>query len=213
MIEAVIHFLEVYILPLGPLGVFLASIIEEVIAPIPSALVLFLSGFLFLKGLSGWALFESLIVNIAIPATLGITIGSLFVYMIGFYFGKPFFVRWGKYLGVSWEEIERARTVFSKGPRDELVLILVRAVPIIPSVVISGACGVIRLPMRTYLIATTIGLIPRILVLGYVGFLAGDAYGKYASVIQSYEKIVLVSVVLIVVTFFVYRMSQNKKVV
>ncbi len=213
MFEQIVFFLETHIVPLGAIGVFLASILEEVIAPIPSTAVIFVSGFLFLKDLSGLLLWKTLLFTILIPAIVGITIGSLFVYALGFYLGKPFFVRWGKYLGVTWEDIEKAKRFFTQGPRDEIVLFSVRAVPVIPSVVISGLSGLLRIPLRSYIFATLLGLIPRILVLSYLGFVAGDAYEAHIEKIGMYEDRILFAIIVAVLLFIGYRVFSSHKVV
>ena len=52
-------------------------------------------------------LFLKLFIYIVLPAALGVTVGSLFVYAIAYFAGKPFLERWGKYLGISWEDLEK----------------------------------------------------------------------------------------------------------
>jgi len=97
MIEYLVHFLQVYILPWGALGVFVASVIEEVIAPIPSALVMTMSGFLFVAGPISWNVVYSLIFKVAIPAALGVTLGSYVIYFAARFGGKFVIDKWGKY--------------------------------------------------------------------------------------------------------------------
>lgn len=205
MIETLVIFLKTSILPLGSLGVLYASIIEEVIAPIPSAAVLVTSGFLFLSGLSGVALFKVLILTIALPAALGITIGSSFVYGLGFFFGKPFFERWGKFLGVSWVHVESAREKFSRGPRDELTLGFLRAIPVIPSVVLSALSGVIRMNPISFFLATFVGSIPRSAILAFIGFKLGTFYESYAQTISHFEDSILLLCAASLMVFFLYR--------
>lgn len=90
MIHSFITFIEQIVLPMGALGVFFAEIIEEIIVPIPSALVLLTSGFIFLKGDFGIDVIKNLLFVIAIPGALGLTLGSLVIYYLSFYGGKPF---------------------------------------------------------------------------------------------------------------------------
>ena len=49
MFTEMIIYLETILMVYGPLGVFLASIIEEIIAPIPSTLVIMGTSFLILN--------------------------------------------------------------------------------------------------------------------------------------------------------------------
>ena len=67
MIDFFISLIQTHLLPYGGVGVFAASVIEEVIAPIPSAFVGLAAGFLFVSGpLSLNALFQ-LFLTVVIP--------------------------------------------------------------------------------------------------------------------------------------------------
>ncbi|HPX77886.1 MAG TPA: membrane-associated protein, partial [Methanobacterium sp.] len=120
MFEDIILYLENVLLVYGPLGVFLASIIEEIIAPIPSTLVILGTSFIILKGavISPETVF-SLFINVVLPASLGVTLGSVLVYGLAYYLGKELIDRWGKYLGVSWEYIEKVQDKFQEGRSDK----------------------------------------------------------------------------------------------
>jgi membrane protein DedA with SNARE-associated domain len=91
MFAEIILYLENILFVYGPLGVFIASIIEEVIAPIPSTLVIMGTSFIVLKGaVISIDAFLKLFLNIVLPASLGVTIGSLFVYGIAYLQVSPF---------------------------------------------------------------------------------------------------------------------------
>ena len=190
----------------GPLGVFLASIVEEVIAPIPSTLVIMGTSFIFLKGtIVSPDAFLKLFINIVLPASLGVTIGSLLVYAIAYFAGKPFLERWGKYLGVSWEDIEKAEKKFEKTRSDEIMLFLVRAVPIIPSVAISAFCGFIRFDLKKYLIITFLGTIVRSFILGFIGWQFGSLYQTAADEISYLEEISLAVIIITIIIYIIYK--------
>ena len=90
MIENLTHYLELYVLPLGPLGVFLASVAEEVVAPVPSALVMMTAGFVFVSGPVGFGSILKIVLHVALPAALGVTLGSLWIYGIAYWGGKVY---------------------------------------------------------------------------------------------------------------------------
>lgn len=119
MLESLILNIENFFSSYGALGVFLASAIEEIIAPIPSTLVIMGSSFLILKGLSlNLDGILKLLLYVVLPVSLGVTLGSLFVYVIGYFIGSPFIKRWGKYMGVSWDDIQKAEGRFSSRQND-----------------------------------------------------------------------------------------------
>ena len=107
MIEYLINFLQTSVLPWGAVGVFVASVIEEIIAPIPSALVMTMSGFLLVTGPISVKAVLALIFKVAIPAALGVTLGSYFIYFIARFGGKIVIEKWGKYIGLYWADIEK----------------------------------------------------------------------------------------------------------
>lgn len=213
MIETVIYLLEQYILPLGGFGVFSAEVIEEVIVPIPSAMILLGSGFLFLKGPLTLALIFTLFFTIVIPATLGLTLGSLVIYGLAYKGGKPFLDKYGRWLGVSWADVEVVNQKFATGVFDEWSLVLARVFPIIPSVLIAAFCGLTRMSLRKYITLTLIGAFFKALILGLVGWQVGGLYLKYAGIIGHIENTIFALIILGTVGFIVYRKFKQKVVV
>ena len=215
MIESIIAFLEKVVIPYGAFGVFLASFIEEIIVPIPSTLILLGAGFLFLDGIPFSFEFVSvLLFVVVIPAALGMTLGSLFVYGIAYQFGKPAIDRFGRYIGISWEAIEKAEKRFARNSVDEISLIVLRAFPIIPIVAVSTVCGLVRFPPIKYLVLTLIGSFIRAFILAIIGAEVGILYSEYGKVLESIESYVLVffAIISLLTLFIVYSRKRNKSV-
>lgn len=213
MISTVIHLLEQYIIPLGGFGVFIAEIIEEIIVPIPSAMILLGSGFLFLKGPLTLGLISTLFFTIVIPATLGLTLGSLVIYGLAYKGGKPFLEKYGKLLSVGWSDVEAVNQKFTEGTFDEWSLVLARVFPIIPSVLIATFCGLTRLPLRKYVTLTLIGAFFKALFLALIGWQVGELYLKYADIIGHIEDTILFLTIASIVGFILYRKFKQKVVV
>lgn len=189
MIEKLVSILQSIVLEYGAVGVFFAALIEEVIAPIPSAIVPLTAGFFllpahqtFLETTTGMALI------VALPIALGLTLGSFFVYFVGFFGGKPIIIKWGTWFGLHWNEIESIEKKLTHGRRDEVVLFVLRAVPIVPNAAISGFCGLVHYPFRSFVIVTLFGSFVRAFILGIIGWQAGEAYAAYAEIISTMEK-------------------------
>ena len=211
MFAEVILYLENILIVYGPLGVFIASIIEEIIAPIPSTLVIMGTSFIVLKGVSiSPDAFLMLFINIVLPVSLGVTIGSLFIYTIAYFAGKPFLERWGKFLGVSWVDIEKAEKKFENSRSDEIILFIVRAVPIIPSVAISAFSGFIRFDLKKYIIITFLGTLVRAYILGFIGWQFGSLYQTAANEISYLEEISLVLIIIALITYIIYKKKFRK---
>lgn len=210
MIHSFIQFVEQIILPLGVIGVFLAEVIEEIIVPIPSALVLLTSGFIFLEGpLSGQLLLD-LVLKIAIPASLGLTLGSLVVYYFAFYGGKIVIDKYSGFLGITWQEVLSFEDRMNKSKYDEAVFIFIRVVPIVPSSLVAIFSGVTRMPIKKYLTLTLLGSFIKAMVLGFVGYKVGNLYRQYAEQIGRVENTSLKVVLGLFVCFILYRVYKWK---
>jgi membrane protein DedA with SNARE-associated domain len=210
MFEFVIKFIENILLPLGGWGVFLASILEEVVAPVPSAVVVATAGFVFLQGSFSWALVLKMFLVVVVPSAFGVAVGSLFVYYIAYYFGKPVLEKYGKWLALSWQDIEKLKSKFEKGIADDMAILLFRSLPIVPSVAVSAFCGLTRFNVKKYFIYTFIGTLFRSTILALVGWQTGNLYYKYSHIIAKIETSVLILIALGIIAFIIYKTQKAK---
>lgn len=211
MLETILLTIETHVLPLGAAGVFLASLVEEIIAPIPSAVVQLASGFLFVEGPISFASLWKLFWIVVLPASAGVTVGSIVIYSIAFAFGKPALLRWGKWFGLYWQDVEKVQEKFQKSSFDELTLFISRCVPIIPSVVISAFCGLLRVKPKTYVLYTFLGTVVRSAILGFIGWQVGNVYVRYAEVIDSFEDAILIVTIIAVLAFIARAFIKKNK--
>jgi membrane protein DedA with SNARE-associated domain len=162
------------ILPLlkayGAFGVFFASIVEEVIAPIPSTVVVLTASFFMTKGMSFGPALAVIFLKVMLPASLGISIGSLFPYYLARIGEKVAIDRFGKYLGVDWSMIEHAERWFKRRHTDEIAIFVTRAIPGLPSVLVALFCGLMRIPVAEFLLWSFLGNLVRTFVLGLIGW-------------------------------------------
>ena len=211
MIEYLVNFLQTTILPWGAAGVFVASVAEEVIAPIPSAVIMTLSGFLFVTGPVSVKAILALIFKVAIPAALGVTLGSYVVYFVARYGGRFTIEKWGKYIGLYWTDIEKMQTQLSGTRKDDLLIGGARVLPFIPSVAISAFCGILEMNVVRYFFISFIGIFFRGLILGSIGWQVGNVYEKYAKTFSSIENAVLISTILALGIFIVVKYKSRSK--
>lgn len=211
MISQLVTFSENLFLTYGAWGVFFASIVEEVIAPIPSSLVIMGAGFSFMGSVPvDFSSILSLFAIVILPASFGVTIGSLFIYALAYFAGKPFLKKYGKYFGISWDSVEKTQTKFVRKHADSFVLFGLRAVPIVPSVVISAISGLVRLSVFKYITYTFLGTLVRATILGILGWQAGSFYKTYAEKIDLAENSIIIILLLCLLAFVLYRMFKKK---
>lgn len=210
MIESAILFIEQNLIPLGIPGLFAAAFIEEIVAPIPSALVMLSAGFFFLEG--GWSvdLFIKLITVVILPISLGMTLGAIVIFGLVRKFGDPFVEKFGFWLGISREAIDKFRARASRGMRDEITIGVLRVIPAIPSVVISAACGLLHIPLKSFVLATFLGTTLRAAILALIGWQAGDLYSEYAEAVGRFENIGLAILLFSGVLLVIYKRMKKQ---
>lgn len=188
----------------GPWAVFAGVIIESVIVPIPSPLIIMGAGFVLIS--AELKFFEALVpilLQIVLPGSIASTLGAYIGYAIGFLGGKPMIDRWKSFLGFSWSDIEAMEKRFAGGKANTSIFFL-RALPIFPLSVISGAAGVLRLPLKDFSLWTFYGTIPRCLLLGYLGWGLGETYQGMAKGIDKAESIVSALIIVAIFAFIIW---------
>ncbi len=143
---------------------FFLSFTNELIAVLPYAVVL--SGqLLFLKGSLSLALLTKLFIFVAIPVGVGSSIGTLPVYVLAYFGGKPAIDKFQKYLHFSWQDIEKVNSRFKGAWYDEVLFLLLRSVPLFPSFPVNVAVGILRMSFWPYLVLTTVGFTVRMMLM------------------------------------------------
>jgi len=189
-----------------PWFTFVGAFVEELIAPIPSPLVMTLAG--SLAAAQGSAVMY--LGFLALIGSIGKTIGSYLVYVIADK-GESFFTgKWGKYLGLSSKDIETIGKQLNHGWRDDIVVFLLRAVPIMPTAPVSIVCGMIKLNLRTYLVSTFLGTLVRNIFYLYLGFTSVGALESLNEGIDSFEKFGYLILLILIAGILLYIYRQRK---
>ena len=180
MLEQIIIQLQNIITSHGAIGLFIGGVLKEFI-PIPSTAIILGTSFLLLNGQAiSISSVLSLLFVIILPISIGMTIGAIITYIPCFYIGKPIISKWGKYVSLKWEDIEKMDKKFETTTKDYIIIYILRATPIIPSIVISAFCGIIRYDLKKYIIITFLGGLTRAIVFGFIGWQFGNAiYGYF----------------------------------
>lgn len=193
-----------------PLFTILGSFIEEVIAPIPSPLIMTLSGSLA----SSQKQPLTIIFYLALIGALSKTVGAWLVYFIADKLEDIIIDRFGKILGVSHEDTEGFGQYLNKGRRDYFVLFFLRALPIIPTAPVSVVSGLIKINLKTYLIASFLGTIVRNLFYLYLGFTSLEKLAFINNHLNSAESVgqaILVLAIFGTMIFCLYRKRRDSR--
>ena len=167
-LNAVEHFVRAYAteVPL-PWFVFIGSFFEEVISPIPAALIMGVAGSLaLLDDRTFWYL-----ILLALIGNLGKTLGAWLYYFLGDKLEDLLVRPITKYLGIRHEDIENIGARFvGHHWKDGGVLFLLRLLPPFPTTPVSLAAGIIKMDLRVFLAATYAGNFFKDLLYLYAGY-------------------------------------------
>lgn len=184
----------------GYFGMFLGMVLEAVIIVIPSELILATGGILAANGIfTFWGAF--------LTGLLGSIFCAIVIYLMGYYGGRPFIKKYGKYFFMKEEDILKSDSWFNK--YGMLSALIGRNFPIIRTL-ISLPIGITKQPFLKFIIYTTIGSIPWTLAFTYVGYALGENWiilSTYVGYLKTPIRIFLILLVLI----FIYKKLKNNK--
>jgi membrane protein DedA with SNARE-associated domain len=196
----------------GQLSVFIGVIVEQIIVPIPSPLIVMGAGALLISpDFSIPSAFLQILWVIVLPGTIASTLGSYIGYLISYYGGKALVVRYQRFLGVDWEEIEKLEKRF-QGKREALSIFFSRAIPVFPISLVSIFAGLLHVPIRPFTLYTFLGSIFRCLFLGFVGWWVGATYEKVATQLDSAETIISILMLIVmggVLGYLYYKFRKS----
>ncbi|OGP75074.1 MAG: hypothetical protein A2V86_10135 [Deltaproteobacteria bacterium RBG_16_49_23] len=176
----------------GQISVFIGVMIEQIIIPIPSPMIVMGAGAILIPpALSVPHAISQILWTIVLPGSIASTLGSYIGYTISFYGGKALVIRFQRFLDVDWDQIERLEKRF-QGKREAWSLFLSRAIPVFPLSLVSIFAGLLRIPIRPFTLYTFLGSAFRCFFLGFVGWWIGATYEKMAGHLDSLETMISV---------------------
>ena len=188
------------------LTIGLAMFLENVIPPIPSELIMPLGGFfVYQQKLNFYIL--------VFWGLLGTIMGSLPWYYLGRLVNEKrlskFLDKRGKYLGISSKDLAKSKLWFDK--YGVSLVFWGRLVPGIRTL-ISVPAGIELMPLRKFLVWTTLGSLIWVSLLTYVGYLFGENYqiiGTYLDQIKFILKPILILIIFYFLIKFSIRISKR----
>jgi len=194
-LESILQYIIDLIQSAGAFGVFAGVLIESIIAPLPSPLIIMAAGAILISPSSSLlSILLSIVGLIAIPAAIASSIGSSLGFEIGFKGGKFLIDKYSWLLGVEYDSIVSLNKKIEKFNPMATIIIL-RAIPFMPLSLVSVAFGVLRVKRKTFYLATLIGTFFRAIILGYLGFVGQELYTSLANPLSELENIASIAIV------------------
>jgi membrane protein DedA with SNARE-associated domain len=190
-----------YLSQFGHLGIFIGMTLESACIPIPSEVILPLGGYLVYKGIGS-------VLSMTIVATLGCLAGSVIAYVLGYFGGRPFILKYGKYFFISKHDFERAEKFFQK--RGEITIFLSRLLPIIRTF-ISLPAGIAKMNFIKFCFYTILGSFPWCFLFVYLGKKLGDNWKSIEENLKGFDYLILALIIAAIVGYVVYKIFKGKK--
>ena len=185
----------------GYLGMFIGMVLEAVIIAIPSELILATGGILASNGIFTFQ-------GAFLTGLLGSVFCAIVIYFMGYFGGKPFVRKYGKYFFMKEEELEKSDSWFNK--YGMVSALLCRNLPIVRTL-ISLPIGITRQPFIKFVIYTTIGSIPWTLLFVYLGYCLGENWIVITTYIN-YLKIPIRILIITLLALYLYKKIKLWKI-
>ncbi|MEN9646556.1 MAG: hypothetical protein RL238_3225 [Actinomycetota bacterium] len=186
---------------IGLVGVAVLIALESIVPPIPSELVLLLSGFNVSEGRFGF-------VAAVIAATIGSVAGALALYGVGAWVSEERLERLlatvGRFVGLRRDDIDRGFRWFERHGR--AVVFFGRLIPLVRSVV-SLPAGADRMPLRTFLPYTLAGS----LLWNTVWISIGRALGENWRKAERWGEVIELAAIVVLVVGLVVLVVRSRR--
>ncbi|MEV4090131.1 DedA family protein [Nonomuraea fuscirosea] len=187
---------------LGAPGAGIAIALENLFPPLPSEVILPLSGFTASKG-------EMDLLDVLVCTTLGSVIGALPLYAVGALLGRERTLAIaGKLPLVKISDIEKTEAWFQRHGRK--TVFFGRMIPIFRSL-ISIPAGVERMPILTFTLLTTAGSAIWNTIFVMAGYWLGEQWELVESYVGIGTYVVIGLVVLAIAVFVGVRLTERRK--
>lgn len=201
------NFVISVIQTLGYPGIFLLMVLEGALVPIPSEVIMAFGGYLVYSG--------GLMAEVGVPAFLilliagsvGNMVGAYLAYLLGDYGGIPLIIRYGRYVMLDRESIEKTHSWFLKyGPSS---VFLTRLVPVFRTF-ISIPAGIAKMNRAYFLGLTLAGALIWDSILIYLGINLGPYWDTIVDVFNKFTDLALVALVAIIIGWAWTKLSKRK---
>lgn len=195
MVDWIIHLVDQH----GYIILFASLMLELIALPIPTEILMSYSGFLAYQGNL------NLFINI-LMAGLGSSTGMTISYWIGFKLGRPFFNKYGHYIHMGPERLEKVSNWYTKYGNKILIFAF-----FIPGVrhITGYFSGITRIPFRIYSIFAYFGAFLWVSTFILIGRLLGPNWDQFHVYVKKYLYIFIIVIVALLILAYLYKSYKN----
>lgn len=186
-----------WLVGLGYFGIMLGLMVEV----IPSEIVLSYGGFLIANGQINF-------LGALIAALIGGTLQQWFIYWIGYYGGRPFVKKYGKYILLHEKHVAISERWFEKYGGG--VVFFARFIPVVRQA-ISIPAGLAKMSFGKFTAYTILAMIPWSILFFYLGMTLGKNWRKIDQVAAPYINLIGLGALVFVIVFIFVKWRQKKR--
>ncbi len=201
MIHEIAQTIVEYIGHMGYWGIFLLMFLESTFFPFPSEIIMIPAGYLAYKG-------EMNVYIVVLVGIFGSVGGALFNYYLAMHFGRRFILKYGKYVFIKEETLDKLEIFFTK--HGELSTFNGRLIPGIRQL-ISLPAGLAKMNIAKFSLYSALGAGIWVIVLVTLGYLLGSNEELISEYLHTATIIALISVVFITL-FYIVRNKRKKEI-
>ncbi|MEH7181245.1 DedA family protein [Neobacillus vireti] len=194
MKEFIFSVLE-FLSQLGYFGIALGLMIEV----IPSEIVLGYGGYMISEGILGYP-------GAVIAGTIGGTLAQLFLYWAGYYGGRPFLEKYGKYVFIKKKQIDLSEQWFKKYGVG--VIFFARFIPVVRHA-ISIPAGIAKMSAAKFTLYTVAAVIPWTILFLYLGHALGKNWSHIKEYAAQYTMPILIGAVILGVIYYLIKKTKK----
>ncbi len=202
-IEPSLYFIKDFISSIGYPGLAFLMALDATILPVPSAAVMGFAGYLCYEGRYSLLL-------VTMVGAIGSMFGSLSMYAISRWGGRPFINSFGRYIGLNENGVNRAEGWFQR--HGAKAVFLCQLLPVFRDLIPFPA-GMAKMNLARFAAFSFLGSIPFCLALALVGMISGPAWEPAIALLDQYDIwLVLAAVSAIVAYFLLARIARSRRV-
>lgn len=193
---SIVNDILMWLTDLGYFGIAIGLMIEI----IPSEIVLAYGGYMVSNG-------SITITGAVIAGVIGGTIAQLFLYWIGYYGGRPFLYKYGKYLLIQKHHIQTAEKWFEKYGGG--VVFSARFIPVVRHA-ISIPAGIAKMTILKFTGLTVLAIIPWSILFVYLGVQLGSRWDHVENVARTYTTPIMLGAAAMIILYFGLKKLRRK---
>jgi membrane protein DedA with SNARE-associated domain len=201
MLHDIVSFIVDTVSSLGYGGIFVMMFLESSFFPFPSEVVMIPAGYLAAKG-------EMNIYMVVFAGIAGSLAGAVFNYYLAIKFGRQFLSKYGKYVLVKEETLEKMEDFFAK--HGHISTFSGRLIPAVRQY-ISLPAGLARMNLWKFSLYTSLGAGIWVIILSLLGYFIGENQ----ALVDEYLKTIIISIlgILVIMILLYVRLKMKKEII